>query len=194
MIVCIFDVNNHELSSGFHPGVEQITILSHVGDFFAGDRFPNLRVVTLTNINDKEIVIESPSLRELSVIGYPHDGMMKLACASLIGLIFRSGLMTELELDCPLLQNLSFYGGDLSKLRMKCPMLRWLCCPSNKLTELDLDCPHLKVLDCRENPLTSLNGLEFCTELRASLFPASVEKMVRTLTAAHLLQIQASFH
>lgn len=129
----IYVKHSKEYDTGIHIEIAHIVFGRNcIGDFFKGDRFPNLVKLDCS-----------------------HARLTKLdlTCHALQVLRCNNNLLTELELDCPFLQELACHDNKLTKLELNCPSLRILACFNNPLTDLNgvEFCTELKTLYCSEN-------------------------------------------
>jgi len=122
--------NNSFYDEGIHPGVTKITFRRIIaGDFFKGNRFPNLTGLICSNNGLTKLELDCPSL-------------VKLVCAH--------NPLTELKLNCPSLQELCCHNNPLTNLNGLefCTELKELYC-SRYLKEsagvLKIHLPNLKV-------------------------------------------------
>jgi hypothetical protein len=172
---------NTKYDTGTHPDVIEVDFdRSNVNDFFEGDRFPNLKVLNISNIQCTELKLNSSSLQRL-VCCFTNLTILKLDCPSLVDLDCYAGRLIELELNCPLLHRLECSHNNLSKLELNCPLLQGISCQDNQLTEFQLNCPLLEILWCNNNPLTNLHGLEFCDSLTYLKCSRGLETSVQIL-------------
>jgi Leucine-rich repeat (LRR) protein len=177
-------------------------------EFFTDQRFPNLQrliIRTIEIIGIECLVIQSSSLNHIMA---EHCGIknislncstleclnvavnqlqsMDLNCPSLKYLNCCYNKLTELQLILPFLIRLECSYNELSKIELRCPSLGVLHCSNNKLTELPNDMPKLYSITCHNNPLTTLNGLEFCYNLRRISCSENLYAEVELLKHAHL--------
>lgn len=199
-----------QYDQGIHPEVTEIRFLrENQGDFFDGDRFPNLYRLAVRRCREfrlacnsvgifyagdgtiDKIELNCPSLTE---VWCDYSGLTQLRVHNgdslrIISLI-RSNL-TVLELDCPRLQYLDCSDGQLVELNLMCPRLVSLACRNNRLTSIQCDFSCLKSLFAEENPLTSLPGLEFSSELEHLYCSKSLKEHAEVLKI-HLPNLKIS--
>jgi Leucine-rich repeat (LRR) protein len=141
---------NEEYDTGIHPDVKNIRFMREVvGDFFEGNRFPNLTY----------IVFNTSRLTKL-----------KLNCLSVEQLDCSHSQLTKLELNCPSLQELYCSNCRLTKLELNCPFLSILHCFNNPITNLNgLEfCENLLQLICSAQLKESVKNLvKFIPKLEA---------------------------
>lgn len=161
-----------EYDTGIHPDVTKITFNGDVPrEFFKEDRFPNLIKLDCSWCRLTELQVNCPSLRML----WCHDNELM-----------------KLKLNCPSLQMLCCHNNLLTKLELNFPSLKRLNCYFNRLTELEFNVPSLEELACEDNPLASLDGLEFCSELKRLRCSKDLEKSLSILKL-HLPGVEVVF-
>jgi hypothetical protein len=111
--------NNTEYDTGIHPNITKIHFNRRVmGDFFKGNRFPDLIFLACNCNGLRKLEINSPSLR-------------KLYC--------QANKLTELKLNCPSLQKLHCQANKLTELKLNAPSLQYLNCSYDK-TKIEMPC------------------------------------------------------
>lgn len=202
--------DDHEYDQGIHPEVIHIDYFREgQGNFFDGDRFPNLDSLSLRICKDLRLACNSvrcfdAAIGAIDKIELNCPSLTEICCdySGLTGLrvhngdslhdisLIRSNL-TVLELDCPQLCYLDCSNNHLVELKLRCPGLLSLACRGNRLTSIQCDFPCLKTLFAEENPLTSLPGLEFSSELEQLYCSESLKEQAEVLKI-HLPNLKIS--
>jgi hypothetical protein len=183
MKILIDENKGKKYDTGHHPYVTKILFKRReIGDFFEGDRFPDLTNIYFDNNARKlKLKLNCPSLVVLHYCSYLLE-KLELECPSLEALYCPNNQLTKLKLNCPSLVELSCCRNNMTKLELDCPSLRNLECRFNYLTELNLNCPSLRYLICNNNDeLANLNGLEFCEKLTNLRCPPHLAESVKIL-------------
>jgi hypothetical protein len=125
--------------NGIHPHVKSIRYYRRdIGDFFEGNRFPNLEKLIFDHI-----VVDTLEL------SFEKSQSLKI-------LHLRNNKIKNLVIDCPTLEILDCNSCGLTKLKLVCISLQELYCKNNILDRLELDCPLIKKIDCANNRLKIL--------------------------------------
>jgi Leucine-rich repeat (LRR) protein len=188
-------------STGSHPEVKLMNISRDVGDFFKGERFPNLHSLYLSSIDrDRKIVLECSALKMIGVtFATKKQSTLKIICSSVVKMRvscsesdgdYVGNPLELLVLDCPSLQDLNSMCYALSRAEANCPSLKKLFCGYNNMEELTLNCGQLEDLDCSGNPLISINGLETCSRLKVLNCPSHLIPSVKIIARKHFPDVQ----
>jgi hypothetical protein len=136
MHVIITD-SDKSYDTGVHSQVTNMSFTRNdAGEFFATERFPNLKNLNCSGTGLTTLQINSKSLEKM------HCNL--------------NYQMKTITLDCSSLQYLQCIANDLSSIHLNCPSLKTLDCRSNKIQNLDNLPASLRDLHCDHNQLTRL--------------------------------------
>jgi hypothetical protein len=188
----VIDDDRCDYDDNVHHGITDIVFLRRdIGNFFKGNRFPNLISVSFSILHPTEIDLECSSLENLSI--YSENLIkLKMICPSLKKITCFGGTMTEFNLEHLSLETIIIRQSQITDMYLNCPSLTSMHCTSSQLAKLELFCPRLQELVCFGNPLNNLNGIEFCSELKILVCSSSLIESVKILQS-HIPDIRVSY-